>query len=807
MTGDLRQGFRLGEFSVHPPTGTLSGPGGTHHVSTASMDVLICLARQSGQLVSHEQLANEVWAGKTASDGALVKCISDLRHQLGDHTDNPRYIQTLPRRGYRLLAAVSTLDEATEESAVTHEQDSATFAQGSLREFIDELRRRRVIRVALVYLVAAWVIIQVAQTVFPALLLPDWAVSLVVILTVFGFPVALILAWAYQVDHEDADPRATGVQIVVDKSRKVDFFIITALVAMVVILAYELYVREAPGLAPATVDSELSAQEAKDVSARADTIPAGTGDMLTIAVLPFDNMTDDPANQNICDGIVEELLNQLVRIRELRVVGRKASFYYRDKQEQWKTIASTLGASMIIEGSVRRNDDRMVVAAQLVDRSGFHLWSKTYDQPTSSSLDILDIQRQIAKEVASALPISLSAKSQSEIKRIPTENDQAYQLYLQGRSYLRTADQMVEYQSAETLFRNALELDPSFVDALSGLCEAQLKLYQRELRPQDYAAAASTCSRLIADDELNTEGYVALGTLNRMSGNFDEAKVLFESALELSPSSEPALYGLARSVEGLGNYDDAEQYYIESERVDPGYWRVYIGYGRYLERGGDYAGAIEKYEHVLRLTPDNQEGFTNLGAAYFDNDQWDKAAEAWQTAIEIEADPIGYLNLGTAEYYRQNYELAAKHFRAGIYIWSEFYPLWGKLGATLERLGDTDESQSSFQNAAVYAEAAIEVNPKDSRAMYYLASYSAHLGHYDVAREWAEKAAEISPADPTVFYFTAIVESLGGDDDAAIDALAEALRLGYSAKIIQHDFYFQPYLNSAKLAEWMTWDE
>ena len=129
-----------------------------------------------------------------------------------------------------------------------------------------------------------------------------------------------------------------------------------------------------------------------------------------------------------------------------------------------------------------------------------------------------------------------------------------------------------------------------------------------------------------------------------------------------------------------------------------------------------------------------------------------------------------------------------------------------KLGAALERQGETGESRQAFENAVEYARAAIEINRQDSRAMYYLASYLAHLGEHEEARQWTARAREISPDDPAVHYFSAIVESLAGNADAAVDSLEQALRLGYSTRIIRADPYFQPYLNSAKLAEWMQED-
>ena len=418
------------------------------------------------------------------------------------------------------------------------------------------------IRVGLVYIVASWVIIQVAQAVFPALLMPDWTVTLVVALCVLGFPVAIILAWAYQVKPDSSGSDEPSVQLVVDRGRKVDFVIIAALAVGVVILAYELYVRQETR--PPPVDTGQATDTPESIS---DDLGAELLRLPAIAVLPFDNLTGDPENQNISDGIVEELLIELVRIKELRVVGRKASFYYRDKTEDWRTIAATLGATMIIEGSIRRFNGRIRVSAQLIDRTGYHMWGENYDVSLDKSLDILDVQRDIATQVAYALPIDLSDESKRVLEATPTDNDEAYQLYMQGRTYLRTADHSAEYQSAVAVFRNALELDPDFTDALSGLCEAQLKIFTISFRPQDYAAATSTCSRLMNEDNINAYGYIALGDLNRLSGNYEEAKLQFEKALALEPTAEPALYGLARCVEGLGDYEGARQYYDESVRL------------------------------------------------------------------------------------------------------------------------------------------------------------------------------------------------------------------------------------------------
>ena len=205
-----------------------------------------------------------------------------------------------------------------------HDNNSGEAPQTkvALTELLEELRRRRVIRVVLVYLVAAWLIIQVAQATFPALLLPDWTVTLVVILMVVGFPVAVLLAWAYQIEPDRSDHATTSVRYVVDSHRKLDFVIIASLAVVVVILAYELYRRE-PAMEPQVAEIRQQGDTAVTEAAPA-TRPS-------IGVLPFINLSDDRENEFFADGLAEEILNLLVRVREIDVAARTSSFYFKGK--------------------------------------------------------------------------------------------------------------------------------------------------------------------------------------------------------------------------------------------------------------------------------------------------------------------------------------------------------------------------------------------------------------------------------------------------------------------------------------------
>lgn len=757
---DLRDGFTIGDVRVDPRAFRMSSEAGARvDLSEAAMDLLLQLAERQPASVSKAEILES--SSTDDPSAALEAASEELSRAFSSGLDRPGYLE-ITSDHLRLATAVEMP------------------GRGRLAGVIAlwrEIRKRRVFRVATTYAIVTFVLLQIADAILDTLPVPPQAFTILLALLAIGFPIAILLGWFFEVTPQGIflDRRKTSA--VINRTVGITGIIFLAGIAI--------------GFAFAVFNISEWGETPEDLS---------------IAVLPFDNMSGIPEDGYVCDGIAEELLNELVRVKELRVVGRKASFYYRDRQEEWDTIASKLGASMIIEGSIRRNANTMRVAAQLIDRAGYHIWSDTFDAPVGSSLDILAIQRSIARQVASALPIELSEESRQALERTVTESEEAYQLYLQGRNYLRDADKLERFESAEKLFRDALEADEQFVDALSGLCEAQSLIYQRTTRPQDFAKAASTCTRLVGRDELNAEAYVALGTLNRLSGDFEEARGMFDRALEISPTFEPALYGMARAIEGLGRYAEAEQYYLQAAQFEPGYWQVYNGYGGYLKRGGRLDEAIEQYRKVIQLAPDNLAGWGNLGATYFDSDRWDEALQAWQRGIEIEPDPIGYLNVGTAQYYLGDLAAAERSFRAGLDLWDEFYPLWGKLGAALERQGKIEESREAFENAVEYSRAAVEINRQNARASYYLASYLAHLGQKEEALRWSARAREISPNDPNVHYFSAMVESLVGDHDAAVDSLANALRLGYSVRIIRADPYFQPFLNSAKLAEWLQED-
>jgi TolB-like protein len=301
-----------------------------------------------------------------------------------------------------------------------------------------ELKRRNVVRVAIAYAIVAWLLIEVSATTFPILNLPDWAATLVTVLLLLGFPVALIFAWAFELTpdglkkEKDVD-RAESITHIT--GRKLDFIIIGVLVGAVGFLIVDKIYLSDDDSAP----DEVIATERR-----------------SIAVLPFVNMSPDPDQEYFSDGLSEEILNLLAKIPELKVIGRTSSFAFKGKNEDLRIIGEALGVTTLLEGSVRKSGDRVRITAQLVNTlDGAHIWSETYDRTMT---DIFAVQDDVAAAIIDALQIHVGA---NPTRGQPTENTEAYALFLKARASLNA----YELRNAEGLLLDAVRFDPNFAEA------------------------------------------------------------------------------------------------------------------------------------------------------------------------------------------------------------------------------------------------------------------------------------------------------------------------------------------------------
>ncbi len=560
--------------------------------------------------------------------------------------------------------------------------------------FFQELLQRKVFRGIAVYVVVAWLIMQAAEIVLPAFDLPNWTLRFVIIGLVLGLPVVAVLSWAFDLSSKGlqreskvrrTDPAPGKV------SRTVDFVLIGVLAVLASYFGWHYF----------TTGSALPEAIAAEPS---------------IAVLPFVNMSDDRSNDYFSDGISEELLNALAKVPGLKVAGRTSSFFYKDKNQDLRTIGEQLGVANVLEGCVRKSNDRVRVTAQLVSTSdGFHLWSDTFDHELD---DIFKVQDEIAQAVVIALKGKLFGEQMAATPAERITNPTAYAFYLQGRDGLhqRRKETVVR---AETLFKQALQADPDYAPALVGLSESyMLQHINHRLGTLEEAEAKAIAAveRALVIDPDSAEAHAALGLVHLEVKRYDQAETAFARSLELNPGYAEALHWYGLLHRWRGEFDLAYAKLKKSTELDPLHRVARSNFGQLLITRGNFDEARAFFERSIELTPEFSTNYASL-AGVIALGPMPRPAEAipyldqaialepdkgdyrhYKTAIQLEMDDVAGA-LETLAQYKQD---LPDHALAMI---SEFaiicYVNGDQRGAEylLEKLRTVEGLEDGFQNA------------------------------------------------------------------------------------------------------------
>ncbi|MBO6621770.1 MAG: tetratricopeptide repeat protein [Balneola sp.] len=389
----------------------------------------------------------------------------------------------------------------------------------NISKFIQELKRRNVFKVAVAYAIAGWLIIQIVATVFPAFEFPGWTTQFVIILVGIGFPLALIFAWAFELTPEGLK-KSKEVDItesVTDRTgKKLNGIIISVLSVAVFFLIVE-----------RVFFAKSSILEDAQTSATVETA--------SIAVLPFVNMSSDSENEYFSDGLSEELLNALAKVEDMRVAGRTSSFKFKGQNENLSEIGAELGVAHILEGSVRKDGNRVRITAQLIKvDDGYHLWSETYDRELDN---IFAIQEEISRRVLDQLKVFLLPEDEAELESIPTSDIEAYDAYLKANQLIINRD-IDEINVAIELYNTAIKLDPSFAQAHAKLAHTyQLQNYYGNV-PEEKAVESVLRHAQIAMDLNNQigESHLAMGVYHDITRDFEKAQEFYLRSLELNPN-------------------------------------------------------------------------------------------------------------------------------------------------------------------------------------------------------------------------------------------------------------------------------
>jgi TolB-like protein/Tfp pilus assembly protein PilF len=653
------------------------------------------------------------------------------------------------------------------------------------RGFFGELKRRNVYKVAVAYAVVAWLLIQIATQVFPFFEIPNWAVRLVVLLLILGFPVALILSWAFEITPEGIKREsevAPGQAIARQTGRRIVGVTIVVAIIAAGLLAFQLLRSKSP---VATVSPTTAPSAAAKIQPK------------SIAVLPFENRSEDKANAYFAEGIQDEILTRLSKIADLKVISRTSTQRYKSAPENLSEIARQLGVAHILEGSVQKNGDAVRVNVQLIKAANdSHMWADTFDRKLT---DIFSVESEVAKAIADQLRLKLTGQEEQVIAAKPTDNPEAYDAYLRGLAFtLKTGNTQANSLGAQRYLREAVRLDPKFALGWALLSEIDARGYVTQaLQPtlalrEEARQAAETALTLQPNlgEALLAKGNYYYACLK----DYDTAVRYFEQARQFLPNSSRIPQSLAQVARRRGQWDRSESYFNEAERLDPRNVNLLSSHaGSYviLRR---FPEALRKLDQVLDITPDDVDTIVKkAGIAQAEGDLPRASAllaplrptaelnQALQTQV-FQA----ILERRPAEIIPRLKEILAHPDPALGFFNSElrFYLGWAQ-----EVAGDKAAAQESWRQAHNELEPFLREQPENYHLLGDLALTNMGLGDKAAALSLAERAMAVIPIEkdpmdgPWPMEILARVAARMGEPDRAITALQKLLSIPYEGPL------------------------
>jgi TolB-like protein/DNA-binding winged helix-turn-helix (wHTH) protein len=562
MPIELSQGFRFGGFTAEPLKGSIAGDDGqSRHLAPKAMDVLVRLAEAAPKPVTRDDLITAVWGERYVCDEVLTHAIKELRHALDDSPTKPQYIQTIPKRGYRLLKKARPID------------DPAPAREGRKWRYL------------------------------------AFAASLVV--------AVLALGWFVGDFGQDTE-------------------------------------------------STVAPTEADEVTVSGITVTPSP----RIAVLAFADLSPDGDQEYFSDGISLDILNLLAQIKSLKVIAPHSSFSFKGQNVDIATIAAKLDVSYVVEGSVRRSGDRVRITAQLIDATdSSHLWSEAYDRYYSAE-NLIEIQGEIAHAITGALRVTLTGDDEARLARVPTQNTEAYAAYLLGRERLKKR-KVAELADAVEQFSLAIELDPQFAGAYSGLADA-CRLYasysgrqSNELCPSSLAGREQLARRALELDPMSGEAWISLGdslmeqgarmhepgtTQPRIREKLNEGSAAYERGLGLNPTLSEGYERYGHSLTWFLRYPDPVGGWLEAWKA--GRWESVFDRGLEVDplsislhqRKSWYPIRVRSKEEatwhgqrMVEIAPDSPAGYETVGDHEWDlNGRIDESVPWMSKAMEID---------------------------------------------------------------------------------------------------------------------------------------------------------------------------
>ena len=551
----------------------------------------------------------------------------------------------------------------------------------SERNFFAELKRRNVYKVAVAYAVVGWLLVQVATQVFPFFEIPNWTVRLVVLAIVIGFPIALIVAWAFELTPEGLK-RTEDADLIAQGHRKSHVWIYVVIAGALLSIGLFFIGRYSAGTKAPAASPNQSASK-------------------SIAVLPFANLSADKNDEYLSDGMTEELLNVLTKVKSLRVPGRSSSFAFKGKNEDdiFRKVGEQLHVNAVLEGSVRKAGDKLRITAQLVNvADGFHLWSETYDRDMK---DILAVQSDVAMRVVEALQLQLGVDEKRAMAKKPTENPEAHRLYLLGRYHFAKFTR-AGWTNAIHSYEEALQVDPNFALAYCGLAD--------------------------------TYGWAG-GQLMPGREAWAKEMELAQKALELDPNLAEAHLSMGTALFSVLGPHASEKELDRAAELNPNLALIYDQYGWTFSAMGRFDDAIAAEKKALALDPLNPFLNTNLAFFFYWARRFDEATTQIRKTLELDPNnAFAHSILGWCLIAKGNKAEARSEFEKATTL--DDLPWYvSSVGYAYAVSGDRAKAEQVLRDLEELAKQRY-VSPANRAAVYL------GLGEKEQALDWLEKAYE-----------------------------------------------------------------
>jgi len=648
--------------------------------------------------------------------------------------------------------------------------------------FFNELKRRNVIRMAGLYLVGAWLLTQVASTVLPMFGAPDWLPRTIVSLLAIGFIPALIFSWVFELTpeglkrDEDVPPEES---IAPQTARRMDRKIIVVLLLALGYFAFDKFV-----LTARRETAQLRSTVATNGS-------AATANSKSIAVLPFENLSEDRANAYFAEGIQEEILTRLAKIADLKVISRTSTQQYKSKPGNLSEIAKQLGVANILEGSVQKAADQVRVNVQLINaQTDSHLWADTYDRKLT---DIFGVESDIAKSVAESLRAKLTGREEQALAVKPTNNQEAYDAYLRGVT-LEAQSTFSAYplEKAIGFFEQAVQLDPTFALAWSRLARANIYWYfngeTTSARHDAVKRALDNAQKLQPE---SPETLLALGYYQyQVLRDYGPAKATLGVVAKMLPGSSEVPSALARIARREGHWNESIAYFEQALVLDPRNTELVISAADTYSSLRQFPAALKLYDRALDILPNDLDPMAAKATVYQAEGNLEEAAKL---LTEVNALTPSYNVVGnkiTQLILERHADEAIRllqtrfaqfHFRADM----EKGIFQGILSFTQHVAGDHVGAKASAEQARDTLEPLCKSQPDNDFLAVFLSRAYAVLGDKNSALKEAQRAMALSPSakdavrGPGMEENLALIQMIFGENSRAISTLARLLEVPY----------------------------